>query len=118
MGPSSAKKDRTTNILYTIVMKIGSSDEPLCQRRVIRSRSKLTHRIHPRLERIAKKVKVLVVTREPGERQELPVHPATGPEVGLIKMIRPSWNIRGRVMTVRSTQQRLRARYLPYLSQG
>jgi hypothetical protein len=42
-----------------------------------------------------KKVKVLVATPEPSEWQELPVNTAAGLEVGLIEMIRPSWNIRG-----------------------
>jgi hypothetical protein len=45
--------------------------------------------------RAGKKVKVLVATPEPSEWQELPVNTAAGLEVGLIEMIRPSWNIRG-----------------------
>ena len=42
-----------------------------------------------------KRVKVLVATPGPLEWQELPVNTAAGLEVGLIEMIRPSWNIRG-----------------------
>jgi hypothetical protein len=43
-----------------------------------------------------KHVKVLVATPEPSEWQELPVNTAAGLEAGLIEMIRPAWNIRGR----------------------
>ena len=49
----------------------------------------------PETLRAGKNVKVLVATPESSEWQELPVNTAAGLEVGLIEMIRPSWNIRG-----------------------
>jgi hypothetical protein len=59
-----------------------------------RTSSRINGRISQTL-RDGKKVKVLVATPEPQEWQELPVNTAAGLEVGLIEMIRPSWNIRG-----------------------
>ncbi|MGA9670854.1 MAG: GIY-YIG nuclease family protein [Terracidiphilus sp.] len=59
-----------------------------------RTSSRINGRISQTL-RDGKKVKVLVATPEPSEWQELPVNTAAGLEVGLIEMIRPSWNIRG-----------------------
>jgi hypothetical protein len=59
-----------------------------------RTSSRINGRIAETL-RAGKKVKVLVATPEPSEWQELPVNTAAGLEVGLIEMIRPSWNIRG-----------------------
>lgn len=59
-----------------------------------RTSSRINGRISETL-RAGKKVKVLVATPEPSEWQELPVNTAAGLEVGLIEMIRPSWNIRG-----------------------
>jgi hypothetical protein len=59
---------------------------------------KTSSRINGRISQTlseGKKVKVLVATPEPSEWQELPVNTAAGLEVGLIEMIRPSWNIRG-----------------------
>jgi hypothetical protein len=61
-------------------------------------RQRTSFRINGRIAetlRAGKKVKVLVATPEPSEWQELPVNTAAGLEVGLIEMIRPSWNIRG-----------------------
>lgn len=59
-----------------------------------RTSSRINGRIAETLQ-AGKKVKVLVATPEPSEWQELPVNTAAGLEVGLIEMIRPSWNIRG-----------------------
>lgn len=59
-----------------------------------RTSSRINGRIAETL-RAGKKVKVLVATPEPSEWQHLPVNNAAGLEVGLIEMIRPSWNIRG-----------------------
>jgi|SRR5579859_3482667 len=59
-----------------------------------RTSSRINGRIAETLN-AGKKVKVLVATPEPSEWQELPVNTAAGLEVGLIEMIRPSWNIRG-----------------------
>jgi sulfatase maturation enzyme AslB (radical SAM superfamily) len=59
-----------------------------------RTSSRINGRIAETL-RAGKKVKVLVATPEPSEWQDLPVNTAAGLEVGLIEMIRPSWNIRG-----------------------
>jgi len=59
-----------------------------------RTSSRINGRIAQTL-RDGKKVKVLVATAESSEWQELPVNTAAGLEVGLIEMIRPSWNIRG-----------------------
>jgi len=59
-----------------------------------RTSSRINGRIAEMLQ-AGKKVKVLVATPEPSEWQELPVNTAAGLEVGLIEMIRPSWNIRG-----------------------
>jgi len=56
--------------------------------------SRIKKRISETL-RAGKNVKVLVATPESFEWQELPVNTAAGLEVGLIEMIRPSWNIRG-----------------------
>jgi hypothetical protein len=57
-----------------------------------RTSSRINGRISETLS-AGKKVKVLVATPEPSEWQELPVNTAAGLEVGLIEMIRPSWNI-------------------------
>lgn len=59
-----------------------------------RTSSRINGRISETLS-AGKKVKVLVATPEQSEWQELPVNTAAGLEVGLIEMIRPSWNIRG-----------------------
>jgi hypothetical protein len=59
-----------------------------------RTSSRINGRIAETLKS-GKKVKVLVATPEPSEWQELPVNTSAGLEVGLIEMIRPSWNIRG-----------------------
>jgi hypothetical protein len=59
-----------------------------------RTSSRINGRISETLS-AGKKVKVLVATPAPSEWQELPVNTAAGLEVGLIEMIRPSWNIRG-----------------------
>lgn len=59
-----------------------------------RTSSRINGRIVETLQ-AGKKVRVLVATPEPSEWQELPVNTAAGLEVGLIEMIRPSWNIRG-----------------------
>jgi hypothetical protein len=59
-----------------------------------RTSSRINGRIAETL-RAGKQVKVLVATPKPSEWQKLPVNTAAGLEVGLIEMIRPSWNIRG-----------------------
>lgn len=59
-----------------------------------RTSSRINGRIAETLQ-AGKTVRVLVATPEPSEWQELPVNTAAGLEVGLIEMIRPSWNIRG-----------------------
>ena len=61
-------------------------------------RQRTSARINARIAQTlqgGKRVKVLVATPEPMEWLELPVNTAAGLEVGLIEMIRPSWNIRG-----------------------
>lgn len=59
-----------------------------------RTSSRINGRISETLH-ADKRVKVLVATPEPSEWKDLPVNTAAGLEVGLIEMIRPSWNIRG-----------------------
>ena len=59
-----------------------------------RTSSRINGRIAETL-RAGKKVKVLVASPESSEWQDLPVNTAAGLEVGLIEIIRPSWNIRG-----------------------